>query len=217
MVRPAAAATVPNEPLREKRKRELRQQLSDVATRLFLQHGFDEVRVADVAKACGVTEKTVYNYFPSKESLLADRWEVQTETLYRLLCDRATDPIDAALEVLQGELAYMTSGITRTGSRRRLKDLRTFSELIQSTPALRSHNREALDRLSSMAAIALAERTGTAMQDPEPWITATAITGLWSVYFRSLRWHLGLADPSQVPRAVQLDLDTAAGILRRGI
>jgi AcrR family transcriptional regulator len=217
MVRPAAAVAVPNEPLREKRKRELRRQLSDTATRLFLEHGFDEVRVTDVAKACGVTEKTVYNYFPSKESLLADRWEVQIETLYHLLCDQATDPIDAALEVLQGEVLYMTSGITRTGSRRRLNELRTFSELIQSTPALRSHNRESLDRLTSMAALALAERTGTAMQDPEPWITATAITGLWSVYFRSLRWHLDLADLAQVAPAVQRDLDTAAGILRRGL
>jgi hypothetical protein len=67
-----------------------------------------------------------------------------------------------------------------------------------------------------MAAVALAERTGTAMQDPEPWITAPAITGLWPVYFRTLRWHVELADPAEVGAAVQRDLDTAVGILRRG-
>jgi AcrR family transcriptional regulator len=208
---------VADEPLREKRKRELRQQLSDVATRLFLEYGFDAVRVADVAKACGVTEKTVYNHFPTKESLLIDRWEEQTETLYHLLSDQATDPLDAALEVLQGELSYLTSGPAGTGSRRRLMQLRRFSQLIQSTRSLQAHNLESLARLTSNAALALAERTRTALHDPEPWITATAITGLWSVYSHSLRWHLRLADLGGVAAAVQRDLNTAAGILRRGL
>ena len=63
------------EGLRERKKRLMRQQLSDTATQMFLERGFDAVRVAEIAKACGVSEKTVFNYFPTKESLILDRLE----------------------------------------------------------------------------------------------------------------------------------------------
>ena len=53
----------------------MRQQLSDTATQMFMERGFDAVRVAEVAEACGVSEKTVFNYFPTKESLILDRLE----------------------------------------------------------------------------------------------------------------------------------------------
>jgi hypothetical protein len=59
--------------LRERKKQAMRRQLSDTAARMFLERGFDAVRVAEVAAACGVSEKTVFNYFPNKEALILDR------------------------------------------------------------------------------------------------------------------------------------------------
>ena len=59
--------------LRERKKRETRERLGDVAARLFAQHGYDEVSIADVAGAAGVSEPTVYNYFPTKSDLVFDR------------------------------------------------------------------------------------------------------------------------------------------------
>ena len=50
------------EGLRERKKRLMREQLSDTATRMFLERGFDAVRVTEIAEACGVSEKTVFNY-----------------------------------------------------------------------------------------------------------------------------------------------------------
>ncbi len=47
--------------------------MTDTATELFLARGFDGVRVAEIADACGVSEKTVFNYFPTKEALILDR------------------------------------------------------------------------------------------------------------------------------------------------
>src|SRR5690554_4399417 len=73
------------ESLRERKKRETRQHISDVATGLFLERGFDEVRVADVAAAAGVSEKTVYNYFETKEALLLDREEKMRAALEQAL------------------------------------------------------------------------------------------------------------------------------------
>ena len=78
----------PGEGLRERKKRLMRQQLSDTATAMFLERGFDAVRVAEVAEACGVSEKTVFNYFPTKESLVLDR----LETTLAVPADRAGRP-----------------------------------------------------------------------------------------------------------------------------
>ncbi len=82
---PADAASDWSEGLRERKKRLTRSLISDTATAMFLERGFDDVRVAEVAEACGVSEKTVYNYFPTKESLLLDREPEMAAELWRAL------------------------------------------------------------------------------------------------------------------------------------
>ncbi len=59
----------PTEGLRERKKRAARQAIATTARRLFAERGFDAVTVADVAAAAQVSEKTVFNYFPTKEDL----------------------------------------------------------------------------------------------------------------------------------------------------
>src|SRR5215471_2464730 len=97
----------PAEGLRERKKRLMRQQLSDTATQMFLERGFDAVRVAEVAEACGVSEKTVFNYFPTKESLVLDRLQTTVESLQTGLADPAVPPVQAALAILDRELTGM--------------------------------------------------------------------------------------------------------------
>src|SRR5580698_4647663 len=86
----------------------MRQQLSDTATRMFLERGFDRVRVAEVADVCGVSEKTVFNYFPVKEALVMDRLEGTLAALSTSLADPALTPVQAALAVLGQELRVLT-------------------------------------------------------------------------------------------------------------
>src|SRR5882724_205113 len=73
--------------LRERKKRLMRQQLSDTATQMFMERSFDAVRVTEIAEACGVSEKTVFNYFPTKESLILDRLESTMDSLRAGLAD----------------------------------------------------------------------------------------------------------------------------------
>ena len=61
--------------LRERRKQETRQAISDIATQMFADRGFDTVTIAEVAEAAGVAKMTVTNYFPRKEDLVFDRAE----------------------------------------------------------------------------------------------------------------------------------------------
>jgi AcrR family transcriptional regulator len=64
------AATTETEGLRERKKRQTRETIAQAAMELFMAHGFDEVTVADVARAADVSQKTVFNYFPTKEDLV---------------------------------------------------------------------------------------------------------------------------------------------------
>lgn len=212
-----AGSAARTEPLRQRRRRELRQQLSDVATGLFLEQGFGAVRVADVARACGVTEATVFNHFRSKESLLVDRWDIATESVRAKLADREAAPLDAVLEVLEDELAFLTSPLDGAHPHAGLANLRRFRDLVESTPSLVAHERAALDRLTATTAAALADRTGARPHDPEPQITAAALTGLWSVLYRSLKQHLSAGDVPDVRQAVRHDVRRAAATLRCGL
>ena len=59
--------------LRESKKRETRQRISDVATKLFVARGFDAVTLDEIAVAAKVSKMTVFNYFARKEDLMLDR------------------------------------------------------------------------------------------------------------------------------------------------
>lgn len=66
-----------------------RQQILEVAARLFVQRGFEAVSMADLAAALGVSRPTVYSYFGSTlavlEALLAERLQALWKHLAPLL------------------------------------------------------------------------------------------------------------------------------------
>ena len=66
-----------------------RARILEVATRLFLERGYDAVTVAEVAREAGVSSVTVFNHFPRKEDLLLDRAVDAVELLRSAVRDRA--------------------------------------------------------------------------------------------------------------------------------
>lgn len=87
---------MPNVGLRERKKGRTRQFIAETAAGLFADHGYENVAVIDVARAAEVAEKTVYNYFPTKEHLLLDQDDALQARLVAAIRDRPTGVSPAA-------------------------------------------------------------------------------------------------------------------------
>src|SRR6187551_1743606 len=74
-----------------------RQGISDTATRLFLEKGFDAVTIDDIAAAADVGRMTVFNHFPRKEDMFFDREEEIQALAFRAVRERGAgiSPIEA--------------------------------------------------------------------------------------------------------------------------
>lgn len=210
------------EGLRERKKRLMRQLISDTATGMFLEHGFDEVKVTEIAAAVGVSEKTVYNYFPTKESLLLDREESMAQSIRAALGPGAAErsPVDGALEILTAELSALRGfwDAAHGDGFNGMHLVVRFTELIDSTPSLRAAQRDMMDRLVVVAAEAMAERAGVSPDDPEPMIAAHAILGLWRIQFAGLRRYAESgATPDEVMARVDDEVRRAARLIDSGL
>ncbi len=57
---------------RELKKLRTRRNLADAAVRLFTERGYDQVTMAEVAAMAGVSRRTAFRYFPSKDDLVME-------------------------------------------------------------------------------------------------------------------------------------------------
>jgi AcrR family transcriptional regulator len=209
---------VPGEGLRERKKRLTRQLISDTATMMFLNRGFEEVRVTEIAAACHVSEQTVYNYFPTKESLVLDREEEMATALQRILGPGGApaSPIDAAVGLITGEVNEIWA--QAPDQPLDLSLIHRFVALIDRTPSLRAAQRDMMERLAQVAARAMAARAGVDPSDPEPQIAADAIISLWRIQFHAVaKYADGTRTAPEVRERVIAEVHRAARLIETGL
>jgi AcrR family transcriptional regulator len=205
--------------LRERKKALMRQLISDTATLMFLERGFDEVRVSEVAAACDVSEKTIYNYFATKESLLLDREENSTRELRKALGPDGdpVSPVEAMVGILSAELDDFVTYL-EPGEPGAYPQIAAFNDLIESTPSLKAARADMIDRLAQTAAESMAARAGVDPSDPEPQIAADALTSLWRVFYRAIvKYSNEDLSGNEIRGAVLSDVRRAARLLDTGL
>lgn len=205
----------PHEGLRERKRRQTRALISDAATVLFAIHGFDNVKVAEVADRVGVSEKTIYNYFPTKESLVLDSADETIERVANALRKRRSDQ-----SLTQAVVRALEEGLPNYDEfpDELVAFLPHFGEMIDSTPALHAAWLEVHNRLAAVARDELASMAEVDPEDPEPMIAGRALAGLADVVFESQIRHVqqGLRGQA-LRRAVIADLGRAARVLETGL
>ncbi|MGV2902204.1 TetR/AcrR family transcriptional regulator [Microbacterium sp. AGC62] len=147
------------EPLgrRERKKAATRKAISDVATMMFLERGFDNVSIREVADAADVSPTTVFAHFPQKEALVFDEDDEQRDRLVSTVRDRPTGTtINRAIHDFY--TAELRANVDEHGN----DVTRVFLRFLNETPALRDYAAKMWLRHEDALADAIAEELGLA-------------------------------------------------------
>ena len=140
--------------LRERKKQETRQAISDIATVLFAERGFDAVTIAQVAEAAGVAKMTVTNYFPRKEDLVFDRAGGIVSSLAGAVATRA--PGESLLAAIRRHYA---DAVARADPTLGLSSP-AFAAMIEGSPVLTGRGLEIQAQRERALGDAIAAETG---------------------------------------------------------
>jgi AcrR family transcriptional regulator len=171
---------------RERKREETRRSIAAAAMKLFIERGFDEVTVAEVAEAADVSINTVFNHFPTKEDLFFGAHETAEAAMFRWGADR--EPGEPVIAFLRRRLK---EGIERFADEARERGDREYGmgarRVLQGSPALliraahaaRGSARSAEDALTA----ALARDAAKGPDDPTPRLVANLVLALHSALF----------------------------------
>ncbi|MFZ6720556.1 TetR/AcrR family transcriptional regulator [Undibacterium sp. Ji49W] len=171
--------------LRSRKRLAMRQGISNAATQLFQERGFDHVTVDDIAAAADVGRMTVFNHFPRKEDMFFDRDEEGREVLREAL--RQRDPHISPLETLRllahklvaEESPYVRFAAGAPGFISAASQ--GFIETIEGSETLKARARAIRDEIARVVAVALAESVKREPGDPDAELAAGLLLATWTV------------------------------------
>ena len=193
--------------LREVKKQQTRELIAAQAMRLFAIRGFDQVTVLEVAAAAGVSEKTVFNYFPTKEDLFYDEVPAREAALIGAIRERRHGE-----SILQSLRRLQVAECPRLCS----PGFATFARIIEDSPDLRAKELEIMARFSQVLADAIREEL--AVDERDARIAAGLLISIHRQMFRMAREQAlaGKHGPAAV-RRLESDLDRAYELLEHGL
>ncbi|MDD9371449.1 MAG: TetR family transcriptional regulator [Acidimicrobiales bacterium] len=159
--------------LRERKKAETRQALSSAAVRLASEFGPDGVTVEAIAEAAGVSPRTFFNYFSTKDDAILGISPSDPPDMLNDLVERP--PHETPLEALRGMALAAASRLEMTAD----EHMARF-ELTQQHPALAIRRAALFSEVERRLAEEIARRTGLDVdRDPFPGlVVAAAIAAL---------------------------------------
>jgi AcrR family transcriptional regulator len=157
----------------------VRATLVDVALDLFSAHGYDATTTDDIAKAAGVSTRTFFRYFPTKQSILffgAYDFIQGFQAVYLAQPMSASD-VDAMSETF----ALLAIGLKRI--RRRVS---LYQKAVANSLVLRGQERHEQDAKAAIVAMAVAQRRG--LPTPDAAAEVLAAVGLLLLDRAIKRW-----------------------------
>jgi AcrR family transcriptional regulator len=167
------------EGLRERKKRATRETILVQAMALFTEHGYDSVTVADVARAAGVSEKTVFNYFPAKEDLVFDDGQARRDALIEAIRTRA--PGCSLVEPFRRQTQELIDRVELGPDPR----IVAIPRLVAGSAVLRERLFIGWEREAALLTPVVAEETGSGPEDLVPGVVARSLAWTHRLVFRA--------------------------------
>src|ERR1700760_4004953 len=168
---------------RSRKRLATRQGISDAATRLFLERGFDHVTVDEIAAAADVGRMTVFNHFPRKEDMFFDREAEIQKLAFDAVRNRGrgVSPIEATRKLAHDLVAQDHEFVMLSA------DTSWFIRTALASEALKARAREMRDDFVRALANVLAETVNRPAGDPNAHLAAGLIVATWNVAFSETR------------------------------
>jgi AcrR family transcriptional regulator len=193
--------------LRELKKQRTREAIAETAFGLFAERGFERVTVAEVAEAAGVSEKTVFNYFPTKEDLLFDEVPARRAALVEAVRNR-----DRSRSVPESLHRLQLAQWERMAS----PGFAAFARIIDESPALRAKELEVMADFERTLADALEHEVGLPQLDAR--IAATLLIGVqWQFFLLARERALAGKHGPAAARRLRADLKRAYELVESGL
>lgn len=197
---------------RERKKQQTREQIARVAMELFLERGFDNVTVAEVAEAADVSEKTVFNYFPAKEDLVfpdgEQRWAALLERI------RDLPPGTSVVEPFRAATHEHLDRVA-TGD---VDELTARPRLVMQSDALRARLFVWWEQEAALLAPVIAEAAGDKEGRIVPAVVARTLAWTHRTTFRAAFTRLLEGeDQKRVARDLRKQADEAYDLLESGL
>lgn len=175
---PDGVSPPPTPGLRERKKAATMHHVQETALDLFGTHGFDHVRIEQVAAAAEVSPSTVYRYFGTKEGLVIhDEYDEQVTVGLAHFLEQGLGPweaVEAAVRLVEEEHFVVEGESTRTRIR-----------LWFATPSVQARAYLAVDETVDRVATIMAD-TGR-WDFPQARVIASAM--IWPLLAALKNWH----------------------------
>jgi AcrR family transcriptional regulator len=162
---------------RSRKRLAMRESISEIATQLFNERGFDHVTVDEIAEAADVGRMTVFNHFPRKEDMFFDRDEEIREILRKTIRQRDTrlSPIEALRLLFHRLVAEQSPYVEFSAASQR------FVETIEGSETLKARARAIRDEIAQFVAMTLSEGAGREPTDPAAHLAGNLLLAMWTV------------------------------------
>lgn len=155
--------------LRERKKARTKAAIQREALRLFLEHGYAETTVEQIAAAADVSPSTFFRYFPTKEEAVLTDLLDESTMAHVIAAPPELSPIRALQYGVEQAFAQMPDDEIRLEF--------TRNALIRQVPELRRGALAEITRPMQLFAHAVATRTGRPETDPGVLVFVGAVVG----------------------------------------
>jgi AcrR family transcriptional regulator len=186
--------------LRERKRVETHARIQAEAVRLFLERGFEATTLDEIAEAAGVSRRSLFHYFGSKEEIVLSTKAGFPAMIAAAVARRPAD--EPLLDMVENAF------IDLAGSPPDPK-AEALGRLISRTPSLAAGDQAKYAAVEHALAAALAERKGAPDDDLACRIVASAAAGILKLSTEA--WLHGDADPETFGRAAFAALRQVAG------